>query len=403
MQRIYQKFISNHFKQNRQMLFLMGPRQVGKTTLSLSLKKIWKNVSYYSWDSITQRESIIYGPDHIAAQLDLETHTDNPPVVIFDEIHKFDGWKLFLKGFYDTYPSLAHILVIGSARLDVYQRGGDSLMGRYLMYRVHPLSVSELARQSINEEQLIQSPKSIKEELFENLMRFGGFPDPFLKANARFYNQWKRLRLQQLFEEDLRDLTQIHDIDRLEVLAELIRRQAGQLTSYTSLSKKVRVNDKTIRSWLSVLRSVYFCFAVRPWSKSVAQSILKEPKYYLWDWALCEDEGQRAENMVASHLLKAVHFWTDHGFGEFGLYYLRDKQKREVDFVVVKDNKPWFLVEVKKSGSKGLSSSLHYFHKHLSVPHSFQVVFDQPFVKKSCFTTSRPIIVSAKTFLSQLV
>lgn len=402
MKRIYEEVIADHFRENRQMLFLMGPRQVGKTTLSFNLREDQERIIYYTWDSVAQREAILDGPDRIAEENELNRLTQQCPLLIFDEIHKFGNWKIFLKGLYDAYPSLAHILVMGSARLDVYQRGGDSLMGRYFPYRIHPLTVGELAMPIVSEECLKQMPRDIGEEAFKDLIQFGGFPDPFLKASSRFYQQWKRLRLQQLFEEEVRDLTRVQDVDRLEVLAEVVRRQIGQQTSYASLSKKLRVTDKTIRDWIALLRSVYYCFEVRPWSKNVAHAILKEPKYYLWDWAQCEEEGQRAENMVASHLLKAVHFWNDYGLGEFGLYYVRDKQQREVDFLVVKNDKPWILVEV-KNGSKRLTSSLFHFAQQLNPDYVFQVAFDMPYVDKNSFISAQPLVVSARSFLSQLI
>lgn len=402
MKRLYQQLALHHLKEEKQMLFLMGPRQVGKSTICLSLEKEFPNFYYYNWDDDIDREKILKGSREIAANAHLPDITGTP-LISFDELHKYPRWKLFLKGLYDRYSNQAKILVTGSARLNVYRRGGDSLMGRYFYYRVHPITVAEAINPDHIPSQLISTPRSIEEEQFRSLWNFGGFPDPFLKQNEQFYNRWKKLRNEQLFQEDLRDLTQIQSIDQLELLAQNIRSHAGQLTNYGSLANKVRVADTTIRKWLKLLQSFYFCFEVRPWSKNVTRSLLKQPKYYLWDWSLCTDEGSRAENFIASHLHKAIHFWTDHGFGEFGLYFLRDKSKREVDFVVTKEGQPWFLVEVKLRKNKGLSSSLHYFHKLIQPKHSFQVVLDEPFVDVDCFSYSEPITVPGRTFLSQLV
>jgi len=159
----------------------------------------------------------------------------------------------------------------------------------------------------------------------------------------------------------------------------------------------------TVRRWLGVLEAMYYCYAIRPWSKNITRSLLKEPKYYLWDWSQCTDVGARNENFIASHLLKAVHYWTDTGLGDYGLYFLRDKEKREVDFLVSKDGEPWFIVEVKSSMNKRLSTSLEVFAKQLKVNHVFQVGMDGEFIDKNVFDIKRPVIVSAKTFLSQLV
>ncbi len=403
MKRLYLPIIQEHFKQHRQMLFLTGPRQVGKTTTSLHAKEEWQEGYYFSWDNLEHRTLIVEGPSAIAKEIRLNQIRESSPLIIFDEIHKFSKWKTFLKGFYDTYPNQAQIIVTGSARLDFYKRGGDSLMGRYLRYRFHPFSVAEVAFPHPPQEEIRSQPHPIPDDLYESLRTFGGFPDPFLKKSVQFSNQWHELRSSQLFKEDLRDLTRIQELGQIELLAEILRYQIGQLTSYESLAKKVRVSSNTIRQWMETLKGFYYCFEVRPWSKNVSHSLLKEPKFYFWDWSLCKDEGARSENFVASHLHKAVHFWTDYGFGEFGLFYLRDKQKREVDFIVTKNNLPFFLVEVKNSHNKGVSSNLEYFQHKVKAPYAFQVVLDLPFVNKNCFSEKTPLIVPARTFLSQLV
>ncbi len=324
---------------------------------------------------------------------------------MFDEIHKFTNWRDFLKGFYDSYPNKCSILVTGSAKLDVFNRGGDSLMGRYFPFHFHPLSIAEITQEGVNTvQEYWENPKPIEDEQFVALWEFGGYPDPYLKQNMAFSRRWKKLRSQQLFSEDIRDLTRIQDIDRLEILAEKLKQQVGSLTSFQSLATQLRVSDNTIRSWLETLKTLYYCFAIRPWSQNVSRSLLKEPKYYLWDWSLCVDEGMKAENMVALHLLKAINFWNDTGVGDYGLYFIRDKDKREVDFVVTKNNQPWMLIEVKLSHNKGISSSLYHFHERLKPKFSFQVIFNMDYVQKSCFEEVGIVqIVPLKTFLSQLV
>lgn len=405
MKRLYKDIILAHFKEHRQMLFLMGPRQVGKTTTSMEVLKELGDSFYFNWDNEKHRDLIISGTEALSKEMNLHGLLSKPILVVFDEIHKYAKWKNFLKGLYDTFPTQVRILVTGSARLDYVKKGGDSLMGRYLRYRFHPFSIAEILHTDIPKLEIRPEPLLINEEQFESLVKFGGFPDPFLKNSQRFWNQWKGLRAEQLFREDLRDLTRIQEIAQLETLAEVLRHQAGQLTSYDSLSKKVRVSSNTIRNWIQALRAFYYCFELRPWSKNIARSLLKEPKYYLWDWSLCEDEGMRNENFIASHLLKAVHFWTDYGFGDFQLFYLRDKEKREVDFVITKNQKPWILVEAKSTNNKEISSSLKYFHHQTQAPYAFQVVMDLPFVDQDCFQKiyPHPIQVPAKTLLSQLV
>ena len=402
MRRFYEKIIWEHFFKHRQMLFLMGPRQAGKTTTSLMMAKVESAHTYLNWDVPEHRELIRKGPQAVASFAGCNQLGTPRPILVLDEIHKGADWKLFLKGFYDLFADRVHLLVTGSARLDVYQRGGDSLMGRYLAYRFHPLSFAELLNPSLPRELLQPTPPKIEETGFKRLLQFGGYPDPFIKSDKHFLQQWHHLRMQQLFREDLRDLTRVQELDRLELLAELIRQQVGQLTSFESFARKLRVTNKTVRRWVEILKRVYYCYSLRPWSTNVTRSLLKEPKFYLWDWSACLDPGARSENMIASHLLKAVHFWTDYGYGEFGLYFLRDKEKREIDFIVTRDRKPWFLVEV-KNGEKELSRSLCYFQDKLQASHALQVSMKLPFVADNCFASPHPIIVPATTFLAQLV
>jgi predicted AAA+ superfamily ATPase len=396
LKRLYQKVIEDHFSRNRQMLFLSGPRQVGKTTSSLS---VVPQERYLNWDNEMHRGLILAGPKTVALHFGILELQNPLPIVVFDELHKYRHWKRFLKGFFDTYEKQVRILVTGSARLDVYKRGGDSMMGRYFLYRLHPLSVRELVDSSMPTSPIappVQCPA------FELLLEYGGFPEPFLQRDARFSHQWQRLRMELLFKEDLRDLTRIQDIGQIEILAQLLTRQSGQLIDYTHLASQVKVSSPTIQRWIKALSNLYFCFTIQPWSRNISKSLLKQPKVFLWDWTMTHNPGAKNENFIASHLLKATQFWTDAGFGNYGLYYLRDTAKREVDFLVTKDDKPWFLVEAKTS-MQALSSSLYHFQEQTKAPHAFQVVIDQPYVEQDCFAGSGPLAVPAKTFLSQLV
>jgi len=402
MRRAYEQVIEEHLEQNRQMLFLMGPRQVGKTTTSLEASSLNPNHYYFNWDNQSHRLLIIAGQEAVATQMQLHILREKPPIVVFDEIHKFPHWKDFLKGFFDVYGGVTKIIVTGSARLDILNFGGDSLMGRYFLYRLHPLSVRELIDPIISDEE-IRNPKQILDEDLKNLLLFGGFPEPFLQKNSRFYNRWKKLRLKQLFQEDLSDISNIQEIGQLQILTDLLQEQSAQLLNFSELAKKVRISGETARRWIDTLKALYYCFTIHPWTTNISRSLLKEPKLYLWDWSIIDEKGRKLENFIASHLLKAIHFWTDRGFGDYGLYFLRDKEKREVDFLVTKDGKPWFLVEVKASSNGGLSKSLFHFQEQTLAPHAFQVVFDLPFVNQNCFSHHKPIIVPVSTFLSQLV
>jgi len=402
MKRIYQAIIEEHLSKLRQMVFLMGPRQVGKTTVGLESAGKWPKHLYFNWDNSGERLLFLEGAEAIAAQAGLDELAEEIPILIFDEIHKYGKWKNFLKGFFDKYEKVTKIIVTGSARLNVYKRGGDSLMGRYFYYRVHPLSVAEIVSPTLIENEIRKKPLPITDEDWEALIAYGGFPEPFVQRSRKFSNRWQAMRRDQLFREDIRDGTKIQELAQMELLSELLPNQAAQSMDYQSLAKKVGVSNDTIRRWLEVLKSFYYCFSIKPWSKNVSRSLLKEPKFYLWDWSLIEDEGQRHENFIASHLLKAVHFWFDRGLGEFDIFYIRTKDKVEVDFLVTKNKKPWFLVEV-KTKQTGISPALYRFQEEIQVPHAFQVTINLPFVQKDCFEEKGPIIVPARTFLSQLI
>ncbi len=312
MKRLYQQLIQDHFKELRQMIFLAGPRQVGKTTISLLIGEKRKAFYYLNWDDNDCKQKILSGASTIAEGTDLLKARQHKPILVFDEIHKYSRWKQFLKGFFDLYGELCHILVTGSAKLNLYQRSGDSLMGRYFLYRIHPLSVGEIVRPRL-EQRLIHPPKKIGPAEFSHLVEFGGFPEPYLKANSRFSTNWKRMRQEQLIQEDIRDLSHIQELAHLQILAHTLRDQVGQQLNQSTLANQINVSVPTINRWLKTLESFYYCFCIRPWSKNIKRSLRKEPKYYLWDWTLANNQGARLENMVASHLLKAVHFWTDYG------------------------------------------------------------------------------------------
>lgn len=403
MQRLYREVICAHFAENRQMLFLAGPRQVGKTTTARAAAAAFPAHLYLDWDEAADREVVLGGTAAVLGRLGADRLRQGRPLCIFDELHKYVGWRGFLKGLFDLHERAIHILVTGSGRLDVFRHGGDSLMGRYFPYRMHPLSVAELLRTDLPSDAPIRAPGRIPNAAFEGLERFGGFPEPYARGETAFLRRWHRTRRQQLLHDDLRDLTRVHEVGRIEVLVELVRRQAGGLENLTSYATALGAPVESVRNWTRVLESLYHSFTVRPYTRNLARSLRKQPKRYLWDWSEVDDPGARAENWVACALLKAVHFWTDHGLGEFALHFIRDKEKREVDFCVVREGRAWFLVEVKRSGAAPLSPHLARFQAATGAAHAFQVAFDLPYVDRDCFEVDTPVIVPARTFLSQLV
>ena len=394
--RLYSDIVRRHLARDRQMLFISGPRQVGKTTLCAGVSS-----HYLNWDNAGHRAVILGGEEKIADFAELDRARAMPPVLVLDELHHFGGWKRLLKGFFDVYGKRVRVLVTGSARLDIYKKGGDSLMGRYFPYRMHPLSVGELLR-PVQPEREFAPPADPGAESWDTLLNLGGFPEPFSKGEAAFLARWHRLRFEQLVREDIRKDTSIRELDQMESLARILAMRSGEQLVWSSLGAEVQVNEITARNWTSVLESFFFGFKVKPWARDIAGALRKTPKWYLRDWSRIRDPGKRHETMLACHLLKAVQLWTDLGLGEFDLFYVRDKRgKTEVDFLVSKDGEPWLLAEC-KSGDAKISPSLRAVQIATRAPYAFQVVFSLPYEDIDCFALEGPFAVPARTLLSQL-
>jgi uncharacterized protein len=394
--RFYDELLQEHLARHRQMALVSGPRQVGKTTTCRAA-----GTDYLNWDDPDDRRVILRGPAAVAERIQLARLRATAPVLVLDELHKHAKWKAFLKGFFDVYGTRVRTIVTGSSRLDVFRRGGDSLMGRYLLYRMHPFSVGECLRIDVPST-AIQPPEQLKDEEWRALWEHGGFPEPFLRRELRFTRRWRSLRQDQLTREEIRTITQVQGLGALETLGQILAERSSRQLVYSNLANEVGVAIDTVRRWVEVFERLHYGFLIRPWFTNVSKALRKEPKWYLRDWSGIEDAGERAETFVACHLLKAVQGWTDLGLGSFELRYLRDKLKREVDFLVVRDRKPWFLVEVKTSDTS-LSNSLSHFHKATKAQHAFQAVMELPYVDANCFDRKDAVVVSARTLLSQLL
>lgn len=396
--RLYENVIREHFSLYRQMVFLSGPRQVGKTTLARHFA-----TDYLNWEEKQTRLLVLKGAKAVGNELALNERLGSGKILAFDEIHRYSKWKTFLKGFFDIYENSAKILATGSAKMDVYKRGGDSMMGRYFPYRIHPFSVAELLTPTIpDEKNIVRPPCELPVSEWNALLTFGGFPEPFANRHMRFLRKWQSLRMEQLLTQDIRDLTKTVELDQIDALATILANRSGEQLVYASLACEVTASEPTVKKWISILKALYYGFTVKPYHRNIENSIRKTPKWYLRDWSGIEDAGKRTETFLACHLLKAVECWTDLGFGEYDLFYLRDRKKREVDFLVTRDKEPWFLVDVKKA-DEALSGNLAHFQTETGATHAFQVVLDAEYEGRDCFASTDPVVVPAKTFLSQLV
>ena len=341
------------------MVFLGGPRQVGKTTLAQGILKRYphykksKKGLYFNWDFDEDRFHILekkWDEDH--------------QLLVFDELHKYPHWKSWIKGVYDKMHHLHQFLVTGSARLNVYRRGGDSLLGRYHYWRLHPFSLDELPA------------KMSHKEGIRRLMTVGGFPEPFLDGHETEAKRWRKERFDRVLKEDIRDLESINRIQQLNLFVDILRRSGASPVVLSRIAQKIQISPKTAQLWLSALSRMYICFPIYPYTRQLSRAIQKPPKVYFFDNAdliIEKDEGPKWENLIATHLLKKMHYLEDSQGVHLELRYIRDKESREVDFILLKEGQVFALIEVKLSEDK-ISRSLKYYSEKLNPRHALQIV-----------------------------
>lgn len=363
------------------MIFLSGPRQVGKTTFARAwLKSAGSEGTYFNWDDPSVMLAYTRNPLHFHNIIDEEFRGKRVPLV-FDEIHKHRGWRNLLKGLFDAQGEKIALLVTGSARLGFMQKSGDSLLGRYFSFQMFPLGLPEgIARFSfiLSDERPLKEGKELTSlardagireagEGLSLLLRFGGFPEPFVRGSERFHRRWQTEYKRLLTKEEVRDISRVSDLRGLETLVELLPTKVGSPLSITSLSTDLNRKYDTVKSWIEMLEALYMVFTLRPWHKSISRAIKKEKKLYFSDWSLLPDSGRRFENLFAVALCRMAARFTESGIGQFEVCYIRDRERREVDFVLVKDQAPLALFEAKTANS-GVSGGASYFSNRLSIP-----------------------------------
>ena len=326
------------------MVFISGPRQVGKTTLGKSL--LGETGTYLNWDFADHREKILQGQ-----------WPQQKGILVLDEIHKFPKWRNLLKGLYDVLGDRLTILVTGSAKLDAYRRSGDSLQGRYHHYRLHPISISELGW---------------SEDGLQALIKYGGFPEPFFSSSESKANRWRKEYRTRIVREEMVSLEQFNDLGSIELLAMRIPDLVGGVLSINSLREDLQVAHKTVDKWLRALDSLYYTFKLLPFGSPQIRAVKKEKKIYLWDWSLIRNEGARFENWIASEISHFIHLREDTLGEDWELQFFRDTEKREVDFVLLKDFKPFAFIECKLSETN-ISPNLKYLKAKFKDINCFQI------------------------------
>lgn len=387
-----ERYLTKHIVTDltEKMVFIGGARQVGKTTMAQKLiAPKYEKSTYFNWDYRPHRQKLLQGEFPGEASL-----------LIFDEIHKYKKWKTLIKGLYDTFKDKYRFLITGSARLNIYRKGSDSLQGRYHYFTLHPFSMAEMLgiTNPIKPfDEIPIYPKNCFKDL-EILEHYGGFPEVLIKQNDRTLRRWHHEKLERLFREDVRDLETVRDIGNMQLLGDLLPHKVGSLLSINSIREDIEVSHRAATSWLTILEMFYYHFRIFPYHSSIVRSIKKEPKLYLIDWSEVLDESARFENLVGSHLLKLIQYMHEYEGYSAQLHFLRNVDKKEVDFLVTIENKPWFCVEVKLNDTTP-SSNLFYYKDRLQIPHLYQVVKKN---KVDLFKNNVRII-SADRFLAGLI
>ncbi len=329
----------------RKMVFLAGPRQVGKTTLALEiLRSDEKSNRYINWDTQKGREACL-----------TQTFPSGKGVLILDEIHKYPRWRNLLKGLYDSRKSELKILVTGSAKLDQYRKGGDSLQGRYHFLRLHPLAFWELPNPSQNS--------------LLDLLNFGGFPEPYSLRSESESRRWSRDYRSRVIREELTSLENVLDITAVEEMALRLPDLVGSPLSLNGLREDLGVSHVTVARWVHILENLYQIFRVSPFGSPRIKALKKESKHYHFDWNLVQTPGARFENFMGSHFLNICHWLEDTQGYSMDLRYFRDREQREVDFVIIKDRQPILAVECKTSSGPSTASLRYLKAKFPKVEH----------------------------------
>jgi len=339
------------------MVFMTGPRQSGKTTLAKKILKKLQVGLYLNWDDADDRKMIM-----------ARSWFQEDKLIILDEIHKYSKWKNFIKGTFDKQREWHQFLITGSARLDIYKKGQDSLLGRFFSWRLHPLCLSELKHN-------MHDPSASKKNLTLLLER-GGFPEPFFAKDPVFAKRWRKERINLIFRQDIQEIEKIRDIYLLEFFYQSLVQRVGSEIVFSNMARDLEIAPKTAKAWASILEKTYALFMVTPYSKNLVKAVVKAPKIYFYDNGEVEgDLGAKFENLVANHLLKRLHFLEDLTGDQYQLHYVRDQQGHKIDFLVVRNRKPVCLIDCKVSDSTP-SRSLYYFRDKLKITHCLQLVMN---------------------------
>lgn len=381
----------------KKMVMIAGPRQCGKTTLAKTIaKKYTKNFAYYNWDIEADKRLIMHTELNANAQL-----------WVLDELHKFRKWRNWLKGLFDQHHPEHAFLITGSAQLETFSRGGDSLQGRYYRHRLHPLTLAELIRPNKISSwpeifNVSVTVNASAQKTLHDLLKLGGFPEPYFSQSAKEAARWRLAYGARIVREEIRSLEQVQNLDGMELLFDRLPVTIGSPLSINSLREDLQVAFETTRNWLNIFERLYAIFRISPFGAPRIRAVKKEQKLYFWDWGRVDNEAARLENLIAVHLLCFVHWQEDVEGEKWDLRYFRDKQGHEVDFILLHKNQPLCAIEV-KTDDRPLDSNLKYLLERVKIPHAFQLSLGSKDFHPPKINGCKIRIMPAYRFLGQLV
>ena len=387
---------------DKSMIFISGPRQSGKTTLSRMISDNFANKLYFNYDMILNKQKLVNDPLFFE-KLDRKDNTT--PLIIFDEIHKYSNFKNYLKGIIDQFSQDYKFLVLGSGRLDTYQKGSDSLPGRYFQFRLFPFTISELSQNNINIDNFLGNPlncinsKDYSQTWFD-LAEYSGFPEPYIKSTKQFFIRWSNTYHKQVIQDDILSMKEVRKLDKLEMLFSILPYKISSPLSLDNLAQDIQVSFNAVKSWIDIFESLFLVFRISPWTKKINRSLSKEKKLYLYNYAIITDPAKKFENMVALELYQATTNWSNLGYGNFSLHYIRNKEKQEVDFLIADKFQPILLVET-KFNDVNPTPSLIKFQNILNVP-SIQLVNKKEIYRIQSYQQNKILIITASKWLSAL-
>jgi predicted AAA+ superfamily ATPase len=391
---------------SRQMRLIAGPRQSGKTTIAKNLLNLSQcQKFYYNWDKKEIRDRYRKETDILAKDI-LDFPSPEDYWICFDEIHKMPKWKDILKDFFDTYEDKVHFIVTGSARLDMFRKSGDSLVGRYFMFKLNPLILSEVLSKNVatvlpekdanKQIEKYISDKKYEQAVMESMLKFSGFPEPLLKGNALFSKKWHNNYGERIVKEDLRDLSSIHQLEKVMDVMNILPSRIGSPLSINSIKEDLGLNFNTVKNYIYYLILTYVLFEISPYQKRKSRLVQKERKVYFYDYAMISSEAEKFENFVALELKARIDLWNDFSEDHYGLNFVRTRDGKETDFLITRNSKPFFLCEAKLSAVN--IDRHHYLHAKLLSDIPFVQVVKKPGVLK--VEANHFYVVSASRFFS---